>query len=283
MIAFIGLGLIGGSMAKALRGFDGMETVCVDRDEKTRVALLSEGVASAVYADAKDAPIERASLIVLCLHPEGCVRFLKEHGARVRPGTVVTDVCGVKRPVFAAAREGLAPGAHFVGGHPMAGKECGGYENASASLFCGAHYIVVTEGDEDAQAVALVERMALSMGCADIIRTDPLTHDRRIAYTSQMMHVLAVAICEQEALFLSYGFEGGSFRGTTRVAALDAALWTDLFWRNRDVLADETQELIEKLSDYVALQRGDSKEALHARLHSASERKEEYNHANGTR
>lgn len=65
------------------------------------------------------------------------MQFLKEHGARVRPGAVVTDVCGVKRPVFAAVKEGLSPGAHFVGGHPMAGKECGGYENASASLFCG--------------------------------------------------------------------------------------------------------------------------------------------------
>ena len=283
MIVFIGLGLIGGSLAKALRGFEGMEAVCVDRDEATREALLAEGVASQVYADAKDAPLEDADLIVLCLHPAGCVRFLEEHGARVKPGAVVTDVCGVKRPVFAAARAHLAQGAEFVGGHPMAGKECGGYANASASLFCGAHYIVVTEGVEAPWAIERVRRMALHLGCADIIETDPLTHDRRIAYTSQMMHVLAVAICEQEALEGSYGFEGGSFRGTTRVAALDAALWTDLFWRNRDVLADETEELIGKLRDYAALLRGDSQEALHARLLAASKRKEEYNHANRTR
>lgn len=141
----------------------------------------------------------------------------------------------------------------------------------------------MTEGGEDSSAVALVERMARRLGSADIIHTDPLTHDRRIAYTSQMMHVLAVAICEQDALMDSFGFEGGSFRGTTRVAALDAALWTDLFWRNRDVLAEETQELIEKLQDYAALLRGESREALHERLAMAAGRKEEYNHAHGTR
>ena len=283
MIAFIGLGLIGGSMAKALRGFEGMEAVCVDRDAATRAALLADGVASRVFADAKDAPLEAADMVVVCLHPGGCVRFLEEHGARVKPGAVVTDVCGVKRPIFEAAKAHLSPEAVFVGGHPMAGKECGGYENASASLFCGAHYIVVTEGAEAPWAVERVRRMAQHLGCADIIETDPLTHDRRIAYTSQMMHVLAVAICEQEARAERYGFAGGASRAATRGAALDAALWTDLFWRNRDALADETQELIGKLTDYVALLRGDSQGALHARLTAASKRKEEYNHANRTR
>ena len=283
MILFVGLGLIGGSMAKALRGFEGMRALCVDRDPDTRAAALCEGVVEAAYADAAQAPVERADVIVLCLHPQGCVDFLRAHGARVKPGALVTDVCGVKRPVFEAARAYLTPGAHFVGGHPMAGKEHGGYANATGSLFVGAHYILVQEGGEDAQAVARVERMARAMGCADVIRTDPLTHDLRVAYTSQMMHVLAVAICEQDALEDSYGFEGGSFRGTTRVAALDPDLWTELFWPNRDALAQVTEELIGKLQDYAALLRGGEREALRARLAAASARKEAYNRANRTR
>lgn len=123
MIVFIGLGLIGGSMLKALRGFEGLRAVCVDRDAATRAAILADGMADEVYADVQDAPLEQAKLVVLCLHPALCVQFVREQGARLRPGAVLTDVCGVKRELFEAARTYLAPGVTFVGGHPMAGKE----------------------------------------------------------------------------------------------------------------------------------------------------------------
>ena len=119
------------------------------------------------------------------------------------------------------------------------------------------------------------------MGCADIVRTTPDAHDERIAYTSQLMHVMALALCDQHLLFDSYGFEGGSFRGATRVAALDPELWTELFWVNRDTLAELTDELTGKLQEYSALLRSGDRQALLERLTASSSRKKEFDRLRG--
>ena len=137
-----------------------------------------------------------------------------------------------------------------------------------------AHQGFVTDGIHSNTLAAYL--LAAKKG-ADMIETDVKTHDLRIAYTSQMMHVLALAICDQEQLIPSKGFEGGSFRAATRVAALDAKLWTELFWANREALLDQTRELIGKLSEYAALLEGDDREALYARLEESAARKHAYN------
>ena len=158
----------------------------------------------------------------------------------------------------------------------MAGRERGGFVNATADLFRGSHYILTPDETVPEDAVRLMERLVLHMGCADIVRSNPEAHDERIAYTSQLMHVMALALCDQHLLFDSYGFEGGSFRGATRVAALDPKLWCELFMANREALADLTDELIEKLGEYSALLRGGDREALLERLTVSSERKKEF-------
>lgn len=280
MIAgFIGLGLIGGSMAMALAGFEDAQVFCVDKDAQTRKQALERGVVYAAFEDAKDAPLEQADVIVLCLHPEASVAFVRDNGARMKQGSVLTDVCGIKGELCRAVDAHLACGAAFIGGHPMAGKERGGFINASASIFIGAHYILVPTSRTTPQAKSLLERIVSYMGCRDVILADPETHDKRIAYTSQMMHVLALAICDQTQLMDSKGFEGGSFRAATRVAALDADLWTQLFWNNREALAEQTEELIDKLKEYAALLQGDDRQALHTRIKQSADRKVEFNHA----
>lgn len=277
-IGFIGLGLIGGSMAMALLHFDDAQMFCVDTDAQTRKQALARGVVAQAYEASGDAPIEAADVIVLCLHPEASVRWIGENGARMKPGAVLTDVCGTKRSIAKAA-QALPKDVAYIGGHPMAGKEQGGFSNATASLFMGAHYILVPGEKTTRAAQELLTRMAMHMGCKDVICTDAQTHDERIAYTSQMMHVLALAICDQEQLMDSKGFEGGSFRAATRVAALDARLWTELFWENKDALALQVQALTQKLEEYVQLLQGDDREAVYARLQSSAARKEAYNHA----
>ena len=277
ILGFIGLGLIGGSLAMGLSGFEDAQIFGVDRDADTRAQAMARATVCAAYEDAAQAPLEEADVVFVCLHPEACVDFLRAHGARLKPGAVLTDVCGVKKPIVEAAEAYLPPEAAYIGGHPMAGRECGGFPNANGALFQGAHYILVPTGRTTAQAEALLRRMIAYIGCRDVIVTDAQTHDRRIAYTSQMMHVLAVAICDQAQLMPSKGFEGGSFRAATRVAALDARLWTELFWANREALADQTEELIEKLSAYAALLRGDDRQALFERLEESAGRKHTYN------
>ncbi|MBQ7051839.1 MAG: prephenate dehydrogenase [Clostridia bacterium] len=280
-VLFVGLGLIGGSMAMALRGYPDAELYAVERDEWTRFEALGCGAVQAAWPNAESAPLESMDVTVLCLHPGAAASFISDYAQRLRPGSLLTDVCGVKRPL----RDAIAalPDRRFVylGGHPMAGRERGGFQNASPDLFRGSHYILTPDKTVPQESIDLIEKLVLHMGCADIVLSNPEAHDERIAYTSQLMHVMALALCDQHLLFDSYGFEGGSFRGATRVAALEPDLWTELFWANKETLAALTDELIGKLSEYSALLRADDREALLTRLTESSDRKKKFDELRG--
>ena len=280
-IMFIGLGLIGGSMALALSGYPDAELYAVDRDEWTRFEALNRGAVRAAWKDADEAPLENMDVTVLCLHPDAAAAFVREQSCRLKPGSLLTDVCGVKRPLHEAVSALENRRFTYLGGHPMAGRERGGFVNATADLFRGSHYILTPDETVPEEAVRLMERLVLHMGCADIVRSNPEAHDERIAYTSQLMHVMALALCDQHLLFDSYGFEGGSFRGATRVAALEPDLWTELFWVNRETLAGLTDELIGKLQEYSDLLKAGDRQALLERLTVSSNRKKEFDRLRG--
>lgn len=280
-IMIVGLGLIGGSMALALANYPDTEIYGVDRDDTTRFEALGLGAVLSAWRDADSAPLESMDVVVLCLHPEAAADFVRSHAQRLAPGSLLTDVCGVKRPLHEAVQAIENRRFVYLGGHPMAGRERGGFANASAGLFRGAHYILTPDETVPQEAVDLMERLVLHMGCADIVLSDPDAHDERIGYTSQLMHVMALALCDQHLLFDSYGFEGNSFRGATRVAALDPALWTELFWANKDTLAALTDELSEKLSVYSRLLHAGDKQALYDQLKVSSDRKKEFDTLRG--
>jgi len=273
---FIGLGLIGGSMALALQGYPDLERYAVDRDDATRFEALGRNAVRACWKDADSAPLGDMDVIVLCLHPQASADFVAQHAHRIAPGTLLTDVCGVKQPLAKAVAALPDKPFIYLGGHPMAGKECGGFHNAAADLFRGAHYILTPDETVPQESITLMEHLATYMGCSDVVLSDPHAHDERIGYTSQLMHVMALALCDQHLLFDSYGFEGGSFRGATRVAALDPKLWCELFYANRETLADLTDELTQKLSEYSALLRGGDRNALLDRLTASSDRKKDF-------
>lgn len=273
---FVGLGLIGGSMALALCTNPELELYAVDCDDVTRFEALSRGAVRACWKDAADAPIEEMEVVVLCLHPQAAADFVREQAHRIAPGALLTDVCGVKRPLHEAVLAVKDRSFTYLGGHPMAGRERGGFLNASADLFRGSHYILTPDETTPPESVHLMEQLVTAMGCSDIVHTTPEAHDERIAYTSQLMHVMALALCDQHLLFDSYGFEGNSFRGATRVAALDPNLWCELFWANRETLAALTDELTGKLQEYSALLRADDRQALLERLTVSSDRKKAF-------
>lgn len=280
-IAIVGLGLIGGSMALALQGFEEYEIVGVDVSQPTLRFAMENHVADRVTDDAESA-IAQADVVFLCLHPQGILDFLKVHKDHFKPGALVTDVCGVKTAVVEAARV-LPPEVEFIGGHPMAGTEFSGVQNALKQLFRGAHYIIVPDKGNSPDKVALLERMAVYIGCSDVVRTTPQQHDAIIAYTSQMMHIIAVSVCDDPRLFDFIGFEGDSFRGCTRVAALDVPLWTQLFSLNADALDQALEQLEQNISAYrQTLRSGDSR-ALSEKLARSSERKRRMNRAEAER
>ena len=280
-IMFVGLGLIGGSMAMALRNFPDMEATAITRNPVTRAEVLRIGAVQAAWPTPADAPLEDQDIVVLCLPPEACVEFVRKYAPRLKPGSLLTDVCGVKKPLYAAVNAVSGRSFYYLGGHPMAGKERGSFANASADLFRGCHYILTPDAGVPEECIHEITQLVTFMGCADVILSDPVSHDERIAYTSQLMHIMALALCDQHLLFDSYGFEGGSFRGATRVGALDPDLWCELFWANRETLAGQTDELISRLQEYSALLKSDDREALLSRLTDSSNRKKKFDELRG--
>lgn len=257
-IAVIGLGLIGGSMALALKGFEDFEIVGVDVSEPTLRFAAEHGVGDRVTAEAGEV-IPQADVTILCLHPRGITRFLEEYKHQFKPGSLVTDVCGIKTAIMEAAKM-LPPEVDFIGCHPMAGTEFSGIEHAFGEMFQKSHLILTPREKSTQEHIALMERLADYIGCKDVVRTTPEEHDAILAYTSQMMHIIAVSVCDDPMLFTCKGFEGSSFRGCTRVAALDVGLWTQLFSMNSPALLTALDRLEENLHAYrEAIASGDTR------------------------
>ncbi len=274
-IAIIGLGLIGGSLSMALKGFEDYEVVGVDTDPATLDFARTHAAADSLSGDAL-AVLPTADVVFLCLHPRGIVDFLSAHRDRFKPGALVTDVCGIKTAILDAAAV-LPPAVDFIGCHPMAGKETSGIFHADKALFRGAHFILTPRPTSTLEHVHLMERMAAHLGCRDVVNTTTAKHDAIIAYTSQVMHIMAVAVCDDPDLFDCKGFEGGSFRDCTRVAALDVPLWTELFSMNAPALCKVIRNLEDNLRSYrEVIESGDTR-ALAEKLAWSAERKRHMN------
>ena len=270
-MVIVGLGLIGGSLALALKGFEDFEIVGVDVSQPTLRYAAEHGVGDRVTEDAA-AELPQADVVALALHPQGIVDFLARYRDAFKPGALVWDVCGVKTAILEAAQ--VLPGTvDFIGCHPMAGTEFSGVEHAFAEMFQGSHLILTPREDSTEEHLELLERLARHIGCQDVVRTTPGQHDAILAYTSQMMHIIAVSVCDDPSLFACKGYEGSSFRGCTRVAALDVRLWTQLFSLNAPALVGCLDTLIGNLSAYrEAIASGD-REALAGKLAWSADRK----------
>ena len=272
-ILVVGLGLIGGSLAMALRGFEDYEVVGAVRSQATHDQAAAMGAADRLTFDPA-AELPGADVVVLCQDPAGIIGFLREHRDRFKPGCLIWDVCGVKTAVMEAAKC-LPQGVDFIGCHPMAGKEVSGIGNAEGGLFRNTHFIVTPGPGSTREHLDLLGRMADWCQFGDVIVTTPERHDEMIAYTSQLMHVIAVSVCADEGLFSCKGFEGGSFRDCTRVAALDPAMWTQLFTLNAPALCRAVGALEERLGQYRRVIEAGDREALLSMLAQASGRKKQ--------
>lgn len=271
-IAIVGLGLIGGSMALALRRRTDHHIIGIARNPAVCEAALRQ---DAIHEVGQPRDLERADVVLLALPPEPTRQYLRDNASHITAGTVVSDVCGVKQAIVAVCEELCAArSAHFVGGHPMAGKEHSGFGNADADLFVGASYILTPTDNTDATALACMQELARQMGCARLTVTTPQQHDRIIAFTSQLPHVLAGAYVTSPTCPLYRGFSAGSYRDVSRVATVDENLWSRLFLLNGEALCGEIDGLIDRLQQYRDAIAADDEERLKQILTEGRLRKE---------
>lgn len=246
-IIIVGLGVIGGSVAKALKQNTTHQVLGIDTNEDSLLDACSCG---AIDGKASHEDLRSADMVYLCVYPDAALEFAEAHGPELKEGCVLTDTCGVKTAVCAGMDRLKGTGKYvFVAGHPMAGKERSGFGASDPSIFVGASYILVPR-DAPEWAVSLVEQQALSMGFGRIVRTDPRHHDQMIAFTSQVPHALACAYVTSPRCRDHHGFSAGSYRDVSRVANINDVLWSRLFLDNRDALTEELDELIGNLSAF---------------------------------
>lgn len=248
-IAIIGLGLIGGSMARRLRGFHDCTIAAYNRTKESLDIAMSDGVIDEAYSNPGDA-MDNADLIIMCLYPQLNIDFVRENVDRIKSGAVITDVTGVKGFIIKEMQKILPETVDFIGGHPMAGREVGGYKSSTDTLFDNAPYIITPDRTNGPESIKLVRDMAKYIGCREVVTTTPDEHDSIIAYTSQLMHIVAVALCENPLLERSSSFAGGSLQDCTRIAVINEKMWSELFVENKEHLAyriTEFQECLETI------------------------------------
>lgn len=258
-------------MAQALKKHTAHLVFGADRCEETLRTALSEGCIDGALTEQT---IARCDLLFIALYPQAAIDTVKKWAAQIKRGACVVDLCGVKR----AIEDTLAPlarehGFLYIGGHPMAGREVSGYTAARADLFEGASMILTPDADAPPSLLESLESLFLSIGFRCVTFSTPEDHDRIIAYTSQLAHVLSSAYVKSPTALMHRDFSAGSFADMTRVASLNEAMWTELFLLNRDFLADEVDALCGRLSDYSKALRAQDAQALKRLLAEGSERK----------
>lgn len=269
-ILIVGLGLIGGSLAKALHGFRNADIYGIDKNAAVLKQAETDGVILCGFPDG-DSISQECDLVIVCICPQQAANFINRE--RFKKNALITDVCGVKQFLYQSVnREDI----HYVGGHPMAGKENGGYENSDANLFRGASYIITPNADDATEHVTMLHEMAEYIGCKKVVETTPEKHDEMISYTSQLMHVVAIALCDNHLLDKAEGFSAGSLRDCTRVAKLNSSMWSELFLTNREELIQRINEFEQSMDAVKNALSAEDSEALRSFLETASQRKGRY-------
>lgn len=281
LIVVAGLGLEGGSMVKALKEHTGHMVYGWNRTVSVAERALADG---AIDGIADEEILAKCDLLIPVLYPQATIAYLKRVIPLLKRGAQVVDLVGVKAAVVeAVVPVALAHGVRYTGGHPMSGLAKAGYDRSFAGLFKGASMILVpTEATAEGDIDELSE-LFLSAGFGRIQICDPQTHDRMIAHTSQLTHVVSNCYVKSPLSTQYAGYTGGSYRDMTRIACLNEKVWSELFLLNREALLTEIDRFIEHISEVRSAVAGNDKERLEAVLREGREAKEHMDALNSDR
>ena len=255
-VGIVGLGLIGGSLAKAYKRVDG---ICVLGSDREKSIVDFAKIAGAIDGELTDSALAACDCILLATYPQGVIDWLREKAPLLAKSTLVIDCSGTKRRVceeaFPIAKE---YGFTFVGGHPMAGSHRSGFKYSVENLFDGSPMVVVPPSFADIRLLDLVERLLKPVGFGSFSFITADEHDEVIAFTSQMAHVVSNAFIKSPTALKHRGYSAGSYRDLTRVAWLEPDMWADLFLENKEALLGEIDFFLSSMRQYRdALQEGD--------------------------
>ncbi|WP_213975590.1 prephenate dehydrogenase [Tepidanaerobacter acetatoxydans] len=270
----VGLGLIGGSLAMAIKNrlkpknLWGIDVNANALDYAESAGLINRG-----FLSAKE-PLQKSDFVFICIYPRETVEFIRQNMDNFKSGAVITDTTGIKVPLISEIGSILRDDVDYISGHPLAGRESKGLEFARENIFEGADYLITPTEKNKPENIALIEDIVKQLGFGHVVRLTPQQHDNMIAFVSHLPHVIAAAlvlnpILEKEALYF-----GGSFRDITRVGRINPDLWSQLLLDNGDYVIRHLKIFEEGIQDFIQVIDSQDETRLKALLAKACERKE---------
>lgn len=271
-ILVVGLGLIGASIAKTLKKNTNHKVLGWNRTESVAKRAVSEGVID--ETGKLEDLIPMADVTIVNFYPDAIVPFIKEHRNMFKKDSIVTDSCGVKTKICNELKDEKFD-FYFIGAHPMAGREVSGYDNSLATLFDNASFICTPYDNTPRAKTDALVGLAQEMGFARTVVTTPEHHDEMIAFTSQIAHVLACSYVLSPLAPQHAGYSAGSYRDVSRVARINADMWTELFISNKDALVREIDDLVSNLMKFKYCIVNEDEQQLHDLMEKGNKIKEE--------
>lgn len=271
-ILIVGLGVIGGSYARALsRG--GYHVRCITKEQKDIDYALSLGMIESGSTEVTAEIVAWADLIVFALYPHTFVEWIKEYQHLFRAGTLITDVTGVKSRIVEEVQNMLRSDVEFIAAHPMAGRESSGVEYSDDRVFIGANYIITPTERNTSEAIAVCHRLGEVLGFARISQLSPKEHDRMIAFLSQLTHCIAVTLMTANDSPMMEKYTGDSFRDLTRIAKINDVMWSELFLLNREALLEQMDAFADEFDRFRTLLRDGDGEGMRETMRRATARR----------
>ena len=260
-ILIVGLGLLGGSYAQGLSDV-GFNVGAIDINQESIDYAINAGYIKSGQVDVTKEYVSQFDLIIFALYPKVFVKWLKDYQSFFKPGTIITDVTGIKTWLDSEIKEFIRDDIEYVLAHPMAGREVYGVKNADKGIFKGANYIVIPNEFASEDAIALVEDLGRILGFKNVVRLSTKEHDEMIGFLSQLTHCIAVSLmtCKESKHLVEY--TGDSFRDLTRIARINENMWSELFLLNKKELLSQMDLFLKQFTKLKETIENDDVEAM---------------------
>ena len=271
-ILIVGLGLLGGSYAKALKRF-GFQISAITLDQGSIDYAISEGIIDEGSTELDAKIIGEADLVIFALYPHIFVDWIKNNQGLLKSGALITDVTGVKRGIVYEIQSILRPDVEFIAAHPMAGREVSGVENSTDKMFIGANYIVTPTEKNTPEAIETCIELGRLLGFSRVSTLSPEEHDEMIGFLSQLTHCIAITLMTCNDKENMEKFTGDSFRDLTRIARINDLMWSELFVANKDVLLDQMNLFMDKFQELKTMLEKEDIDGMRAMMRHSTQRR----------
>ena len=271
-ILIVGLGLIGGSYARALKRL-GFHVAAIDINQESIDYALENGIIDEGYTTVEPDVVSHADVVVFGLYPTVFKEWIAQYQQFLKPGAMLTDVTGVKSCIVYDIQGMLRPDVEFIAAHPMAGKEVYGVQNSDEHIFHDANYIVVPTEKNTPEAIEWCRSLGMILGFNHIAVLSPEKHDEMIGFVSQLTHIIAVSLMECSDDHSLVDYTGDSFRDLTRIARINDKMWSELFMMNKKELLAQMDRFISMFQDFRNMLANDDVEGMRAAMRVSTERR----------